>query len=948
MTGNTGTVPTTTRRGPREHWTSTDVFMLRVGGLPWDAVRPLGCTATTDWAAGILAREHYLRERATALGDTIEPLVTEYDGNVRRALLSLRRDAHNLRMPRSRARLDKALERLPEALQEEIVDWISQRQALERELANGDEVLAHELERQRTHVHGLADDPRLRHGLLLASPSLERYLPTYLDADPRRLPKQARKVERSLLEYVFRTACKTSPFSTLTTVAAGTFADTGQILESGSRNLVVRSHVRVNMGTLGRLAAAVGQDWERLADLPVAVSSGHSLDRDRVRYVRRTKSTGDGEDPVLLESLREELFFVSHSGLLGEIIEILDQNPGTRLGALAERLADQRERDPGELRAYLRSLLRLSLLTLPTLDIDIHSPDPLRTFRDGMAGLDRAWADRVVVGLDRVAELVAAYPGAGTDRRRDLRDAVHEALGQTLEFLDPEAAPMPQGVLYEDVSLPEIGVRANRNRWDETILNDLRGLTGILPLFDMMLPHRLVLLGFFRARFGENGTCDDVLKFVHEFHLDIYDQFLQASSQRTPFDEQGEYVPLDNWLRMSEMTALDTARVELVRRMRLAHAELPGPDADLVLDDEFMEAVADLLPLPVHQLDSRSFFLQVGRAPRGEQTAGGQARPQPPEEDGPESGEERPLAVVNRSYSGLTLLYSRFLHCFEQTGEPAVLDELRRTLLEVCPDGAVLAELTGGYDNTNLNLHPTVTEYEIVCPGEVSSRPEQECVRVEELQIRHSDETGLYLYCPRIERTVIPVYLGFLLPLALPEVQRALLLFTPTAMAPLDLWQGTRTLATDTDVTSRPRVRYRGLVLSRRAWQTSSGRMPVRTSEQSDADWFLAWRRWHTAQGLPERVFVSVDRPEPGADDAPETATQSTKPQYVDFTSFFSLQLLERMVSGPDRQVVLTEMEPGPDELWLRGADGTHVTEQTIEITRSVRPAEGPADGNGS
>src|SRR5699024_6525300 len=447
---------------------------------------------------------------------------------------------------------------------------------------------------------------------------------------------------------------------------------------------------------------------------------------------------------------------------------------------------------------------------------DIHSNDPLRTFRDGLAALDRPWSDTLVQELDRAAELAAAYPEADTDRRRELRDAVHAALNKALGTLVPEAAELPPGVLYEDVSLPDLDVRADKDLWNGTILRDLQKLAGILPLFDMLLPHRLILLGFFRARYGENGTCEDVLKFVHEFHLDIYDQYLQAGARRQDFDEQGEYVPLDNWLRMPEIDALNDARTELITRMRRAYAAFSAPEQELVLDDEFMEAVAEKLPPAVHRLDPRSFFLQVAR--QADRTLGG----------------------VNRSYSALTRLYSRSLPCFQHTQEPAPVDELRQTLLQVCPEDAVLAELTGGYDSTNLNLHPSVTEFEIVCPGESSSRPEAECIRVEELRIRHTAEKGLHLYCPRLDRTVIPVYLGFLMPLALPEVQRALLLFSPTAMAPLDLWQGTDKPLGDSPIGGHPRVRYRDLVLARHTWKMKPSHLPRRTKGQGDAEWFLA------------------------------------------------------------------------------------------------------------
>ncbi|WP_265736789.1 lantibiotic dehydratase [Actinacidiphila yeochonensis] len=58
---------------------------------------------------------------------------------------------------------------------------------------------------------------------MLASPTLDGQLDAYIsDAAP--VPdKRGRKKERSLLSYLYRTACKTSPFSTFTAVATGEF-----------------------------------------------------------------------------------------------------------------------------------------------------------------------------------------------------------------------------------------------------------------------------------------------------------------------------------------------------------------------------------------------------------------------------------------------------------------------------------------------------------------------------------------------------------------------------------------------------------------------------------------------------------------------------------------------------------------------------------------------------
>ena len=61
---------------------------------------------------------------------------------------------------------------------------------------------------------------------------------------------------------------------------------------------------------------------------------------------------------------------------------------------------------------------------------------------------------------------------------------------------------------------------------------DLASVTRILPAFDMTLPHKLTLRGFFLARFGRGGECADLLDFVSDFHEDIYDQYVRVSSAR--------------------------------------------------------------------------------------------------------------------------------------------------------------------------------------------------------------------------------------------------------------------------------------------------------------------------------------------------------------------------------------------------------------------------------
>jgi hypothetical protein len=115
--------------------------------------------------------------------------------------------------------------------------------------------------------------------------------------------------------------------------------------------------------------------------------------------------------------------------------------------------------------------------------------------------------------------------------------------------------------------------------------------------------------------------------------------------------------------------------------------------------------------------------------------------------------------------------------------------------------------------------------------------------------------------------------------------------------------------------------------------------LPARGPEDSDADYFLTWQRWRRDNGLPTRVFASLDRV-PLDPDAQAGEGVTFKPQYVDFDSFFSVGLLESAVRGANRLVVLEEMLPDAEHLWLRSPAGRYVTEQTIEITGSTMTAQ--------
>ncbi|MFF7638293.1 lantibiotic dehydratase [Kitasatospora sp. NPDC008050] len=916
--------------------------MLRVGGLPVEAVHALRAPESLAWAERLLAEEERLTELGARLSEPLSALVkaTE-DAGRRRDLLAVRRQVFNNRLPDRPAELGALAAELGGATGELLAEWLRARRHLARLADRGTATLATELLTTRAELRKLAEREELRLGLLLASPSLVDRLDGQ-PADPAApLDKRARKLERSLLSYLYRTACKTSPFSTFTAVAAGTFTQQpgtpsqqpgvpSQQADApfGGRpdapaDLLLgpgrTSHPRLNVVVLARLAELIAADPERRGDLPLMPASGWELTEDRVRYVRRSVTAGDAAATVSFDAAHDRLFFLRLSGVLEHLLEFFGERPLIRYGELAELLAARTGGSTADAERYLTALLDVGMLQLPALGTDVHAADPLRAFQAALRSLDRPWAEAAAARLAGPAAAIDRYPAADAPTRRALLGALRRdltALQRELAAGEPPA--LPQTLLYEDVAAGE--PVADTTEWREAAAR-LRELARILPVFDLGLARRLTLKGFFLARFGPGGSCPDLLQLVHDFHEDIFNQYLQFTALKPEQGEDGAYLPEENWLGRPELTALDRARGELSRRMAELFAKLPDGSEELLLEPADLTAVAgELAPLG-EEFAPHSHFVQLARR----------------------AGE--PLVVLNHSYGGLAFPFTRFTHCFDRPDAAGLPARLRQELLAAQPEGAVFAEVTAGSATTNLNLHARLTEYEIVCPGETSTAPEAAQLRLDDLLVEHDPAADrLLLRSRRLNREVVPLYLGYLVPMVLPEVPRSLLLFSPTSRVTPQLWRGVPAGPPTAGATRRPRVRYGNLVLQRRSWTVAPEARPAAAAGRNEAERFLDWQRWRRRLGLPRQLFVRV-HPLGGA--GPRLG--AVKPQYLDFASPLSLLALEGLLTGGPAELVLEEMLPGEQELHVRSAQGRHVAEVALEIIpRTTAAATGQREGEPS
>ncbi|MYW13180.1 lantibiotic dehydratase [Streptomyces sp. SID2563] len=924
---------------PPDVWEPGHRFLLRAAGLPLETVRGLRCPGTGDWADEVLELEERLTADGAALSDLLHGLLGAADAagsDARRLLLSLRRAVFNNRLPADPGAAGRLVTGLSEPVGARLADWLARRTRYADLLGGGPELLAREMRDARRSLREALAGERFRLGLLLASPTLDGRLDGYLADTSAEPGKRMRKIERSALTYLYRTACKTSPFSTLTAVATGTFdpgaldtapASAPDSAPSAPPALRVgeewTSHVRLNVVVLGRLADLILADPVRRQDLPVVLAPGWGRDEDRIRYVRQWVTTGDDSAAVTFDAVRDRLFYLRGSGTLDRLLTFFSTHEGPRHRDLVDMLRSERGAGPDEAERYAAALLQLGMVQVPGLRTDVHSPDPLRSFQQALRGLGAPWADAVAASLDGPAACLAAYPAAPLTERRTLLRTLRAQLLDVQRELGAADAALPQTLVYEDVSAGE-DLRGGPGPLAGATGRALRRVEGILPMYDITLPQRITLRGFFLARHGSGGRCDDLLGLVHDFHEDLFDQYISFTSKRSAFDAEGEYVPEENWLGQSALRSLDSARRRFVAGMREQWAEHGAAD-EIRLPASLLTDVAGELSSITQDFTPQSHHIQVaGPGPDG-----------------------RPLVVLNRSYGGLAFPFSRFTHVYDPDGatspdaRPGLSERLRAELLTRAPEGAVLAELTGGPITTNLNLHGRLTSHQIVCPGETSTVPEDARIHLEDLYLQHDEATDrLVLRSRRLGCEVVPVYLGYLVPVALPEIPRTLLLLAPSTMTPTDVWGGVPEAPARDGVTRRPRVVHDGVVVSRRSWTADAQVLPARTPGADEAGWFLGWRRWRRAHGLPAQVFATVLREGRRA--------LGAKPLYVDFDSPLSLTAFDALLErGPGDAVVLREMLPSEDAPHVLSEQGHHVAELAVEtFTSRPRTEDGPTCRN--
>jgi hypothetical protein len=493
LSGNTSALEPAPDAAPATTGYPPFVLCARLSGLAPQALDALRAPRTLA-ALGREAAARTAAERlGVQLGAALHDAVPSLDQAARRAALRIRRGVHNAR-PVADADL---VARLPEPSRIRYEQWRARMADAERHAAKADACCAAELREAAAATLRALRQPAVLAGLALAGPQFVEELLGTAAADLR----PGSRIGRSAFAYLCRTAVKTSPFSTLTTLAAAGFEATGPAVGSAAGPAPAGPAGAAALRTVSPALAMAVEVRRAFAVHPGPAEALPVLGNPSVRRV-------DGRWLAMVPRYfcAAGYFFredeVADVGLYEPVIGVLPRVP-TPLGDWVAGLSGAGD---GAL-AFGRRLVETGLL-LPVVPWNDADPAPFAALREQLDPAGAAAAVRELASAERdlataggVRSRIAAERRLRAAGRRTVeatgRPAPHWFADAPTyhEFLADPDAP--------DVLLPE-PVRGDLCR----LADELAGTVVRAPLYDELV-RRFVL------RYGDGGRCTDLLDFLY-------------------------------------------------------------------------------------------------------------------------------------------------------------------------------------------------------------------------------------------------------------------------------------------------------------------------------------------------------------------------------------------------------------------------------------------------
>ena len=658
--------------------------IARVTTMPFEVRGRLTDEGTAARIASWLAEERALDADGTALGDELYRLAGPADGarsDGRTALLALRRDLHQRRIPRA----DSA--ELGAPLAERVTAHVAR---LERHRLDGD-LLTAQIEADIAHAERAViermSEPLAEVGLRLVGRSLLDKLRRAAALDPTAWRHEQHQAASKAVAYLGRFTTKTSPNGVFCATARAEFR-TGPAVRGENR--FSRVQVRLNVGEARKVTACLAADPS--LESIVVPRPNPTLRRTKSGWTYWKPATPRNADD---NEVRAEV--PDHPVLAAFLAEAAR---GLVVPALIAAAATRCELDAHaeETRAFYRRLVDHGLL-IAEIEIPWSAGRPLADLAQACrrAGAEPSWLGEAE-GIERaVDELGGSDAGA--------IDAIEARLGRL-----PHVRPLAADDLFRTDAATGLEIALPRAVRDELA----RFMSTYARFYSAMYPGRLYRAGMVR-RFLSRHPADTDVEL-----LDIYHGMFEPTEQPRPAAFPAPH-------RVEEGAPDAHGASAAHRRLRdyfVTRAREAAGAEEITLGVTDWDRLLGDQPIPPYIC---GVLFQVAARDLESLAAGGWR------------------ACINAIYPGGGLSVSRLASLHRAPSEESgwIEDELRRGHRWLERDGAVVAEISFMHAarTANAGLRPPLLAHEIELPGDRAT-PGAHAIPISDLIVRFDNTSG--------------------------------------------------------------------------------------------------------------------------------------------------------------------------------------------------------------
>ena len=863
-------------------------FFLRIGGEACEQLQEFGSTSAVRCHDLLRSQRRKLASEVDAACRRLERLIPETDDkNRRRNLIQVRRDLFNGRIPKQ-AVLESVLSQSDVNTAEQLNDVVTGTEYLGKLEESGLQAHAADLKADAAVLRRAAMLPNLRAALLASSPSLFQAL-RKLEAGAQLRNKDWANLHLAISSFLTRSTLKTSPKSSLTLVALGSWGGRGaHEIEFALNDVVIRRDVRLRHSIIERIfrplaanAAMLSPDAMVFANPTIDVKDG------QVAWQRIAFSEGSAMETYGIAATTNLL---RPKPDLHAILDDLASMDGSwSLGAYSDHIRSRfRLSSILEAEALVARLMVLDLLVLKN-DVPAQS-DRLLWARSIVNSLKTSISNEMAERLDRleVARMAVCKREAPMEAGRAVERALDElAIATTAPLRSERFRP----VFYEDcmISSPSIVLST---RAIESLESDLLDLMRLLPLLRGYGWASAWLTRRFVTTFGVGGRCEDAVSF-----LSGAAELLAAAGDGV--SAGGDEAKLPPWQTGSVPDDTDALALDAVSRAfgdsLAAHVATSGSwTIPKSLVDRFYREIP-----ATYRNRARSHCINGQFA-----TFAGTRK-----------------FVVNSVYPGNARMTSRFL---ETGGRVA-------DYIEALAPGVPVA--ISGMFGFNANRHPKLCDRELAIPPYESDYADTQKISLDRCTLRHDTAHNQIILEDADGVRLSPYYFGILNSWTLPPIHRVLDWMNGASDLPFSIADAVFSRdrpEVPPEIFVRPRLTMGDMVLARKSFSIAKSALP--DPALSDAAFYFALRDAWERHDLPAVSFFQASNFWQSHADGSARPHKTRKPMYLDIENVWFVKSFQRSLRKITGHVGITEALPVPGDTPVTITGRRHASEITIEL----------------